>query len=584
PPPSLHELLYRQRIQRGRSARRRLEEAGGPKDVAIAAFIGILMLLLARVNIEPFRPFLIPEGLWPTVVKLWAPAFYIFAGFFFLGAIGAALPAKEPEKKPAGPGAAPGRSGAASAQAAAPAEQSLEEQVLDELARRETRTASWLRSLGILIISIVAFFALGILRFDLTLLALFAVIILVHEAGHMLAMLALGYRNVRMLLIPLFGGAASGEKARAPGWQLAVVALAGPVPSLLLGYILLLIAVHSETPALHTAAWLCIAINALNLLPIFPLDGGHFFNAVLFCRHQYLESGFRILTASAIILLGLVSWDWIIAGFGGLVLFGAIASRRLDALAADLRERISDESLRGQERIPRPLALHILGAVRKVESAEQSSTLADAVEYIWRRVNARPPRAPATFGLLALYGAALGSAVLVPLVVVALMLRGDLPLPSKGPVPLFAVGYFDGYAEHGGLHWSAEQCRPELTRLYLDLEEPVDLRDTNGVTPLMRAAAAGCAPCVTMLIDAGADVNAADADGRTPLLWAAFNADADTVQTLLDAGADPTAPGGSIAWLLEAVRQRPDGDPEKARILELLDACTDDSSPLGSSP
>ncbi len=67
----------------------------------------------------------------------------------------------------------------------------------------------------------------------------------------------------------------------------------------------------------------------------------------------------------------------------------------------------------------------------------------------------------------------------------------------------------------------------------------VEVRDRNGVTPLLYASAMGSLEGMQILIDRGADVNAADNGGSTPLLWAAC--DANRVRLLLEKGAVATA-------------------------------------------
>jgi uncharacterized protein len=61
-------------------------------------------------------------------------------------------------------------------------------------------------------------------------------------------------------------------------------------------------------------------------------------------------------------------------------------------------------------------------------------------------------------------------------------------------------------------------------------------------TPLIYAARAGCAECVTTLLDAGAEVNAAGRDGSTAMLEAAFKNNVELVKLLATRGGDPANP------------------------------------------
>ena len=57
--------------------------------------------------------------------------------------------------------------------------------------------------------------------------------------------------------------------------------------------------------------------------------------------------------------------------------------------------------------------------------------------------------------------------------------------------------------------------------LLLDRGSPVDVRSTQGATPLMTAAQSASADQVRLLLDRGADVNARDGRGFTALHRAA---------------------------------------------------------------
>lgn len=71
--------------------------------------------------------------------------------------------------------------------------------------------------------------------------------------------------------------------------------------------------------------------------------------------------------------------------------------------------------------------------------------------------------------------------------------------------------------------------------LRLNYRSPVDGREELGVVALMYALSADAAQ---ILISAGADVNLADSMGSTPLIRATIRAKADVVRVLLEAGAN----------------------------------------------
>jgi hypothetical protein len=79
-------------------------------------------------------------------------------------------------------------------------------------------------------------------------------VLLVHESGHYVVMRAFGYRDLRMFFIPFVGAAVSGWSGKAHGYQRTLVALAGPVPGILLGLLLAVIFVLRGHPLVGHAA------------------------------------------------------------------------------------------------------------------------------------------------------------------------------------------------------------------------------------------------------------------------------------------------------------------------------------------
>ncbi len=64
-------------------------------------------------------------------------------------------------------------------------------------------------------------------------------------------------------------------------------------------------------------------------------------------------------------------------------------------------------------------------------------------------------------------------------------------------------------------------------------------RPAGGLTPLLFAAREGCADCVDLLVNAGADIDYADPEAITPLLMAVMNMQFDTAAQLIRRGANP---------------------------------------------
>lgn len=192
--------------------------------------------------------------------------------------------------------------------------------VLIQLARLQKQQNSVWTTLLILAVSVVLF--LAAIRTDnawnigwMNLTWMLIPVLAIHELGHFLAMRWFGYRNLRMFFIPFFGAAVSGRHYNVAGWKKAVVALAGPVPSIILAAVLGGMALFFQQPQLAGAALLMLILNGFNLLPLLPLDGGWVVHAVLFVRNPLLDVGFRLLAILGLFGLGYFrqtrsSWAW----------------------------------------------------------------------------------------------------------------------------------------------------------------------------------------------------------------------------------------------------------------------------------
>ena len=110
---------------------------------------------------------------------------------------------------------------------------------------------------------------------------LITVVVVLHELGHAAAMRMVGITVHGIYLIPFFGGVAVPKTAYRSQGQLGFIALMGAgfslIPTLALAGFYYATA---EPWALH-AALIFALINGLNLLPIYPLDGGLVLNALL---------------------------------------------------------------------------------------------------------------------------------------------------------------------------------------------------------------------------------------------------------------------------------------------------------------
>lgn len=107
--------------------------------------------------------------------------------------------------------------------------------------------------------------------------------------------------------------------------------------------------------------------------------------------------------------------------------------------------------------------------------------------------------------------------------------------------------------------WAAARRHPQMIRLLAQGGADVNARahdrvwerrttleprpknyEMGGMNAALFAAREGCAACIAVLQEAGADLDIGNRNGSTPLLLALLNLRWDTAMALIDAGADPT--------------------------------------------
>jgi Zn-dependent protease len=168
-----------------------------------------------------------------------------------------------------------------------------------ELAEPKSKANIWLKSL----ISLAFFLVAGYFFFqnNWSLVLVLTAVVIFHELGHFLAMKFYKYQDLGIYFIPLMGAYVSGKKQEVSQTQSAVILLAGPVPGIILGIIFHFVAVTSEIRLFEQAAWILIFLNVLNLLPVYPLDGGQLLHRLFLDEYNILGKIFVILSVALMI-------------------------------------------------------------------------------------------------------------------------------------------------------------------------------------------------------------------------------------------------------------------------------------------
>lgn len=184
-----------------------------------------------------------------------------------------------------------------------------------------------------------------------------AAILVVHEFGHWLAFRMSGHPAPRILLVPFLGGMAVGNHPHRTRFDEAFCALMGPALSVVPVAALLAITVMLVPPGLTAVpGWFLVAqylgapekyvqvtaaltlgagaLNALQMLPVLPLDGGQVLRAAV---HSFSARwARRILLAIAVLAVAGFAWmgDYIIAAVAAL---GGVGAWHMDTGPSEVR-------------------------------------------------------------------------------------------------------------------------------------------------------------------------------------------------------------------------------------------------------
>ncbi len=294
----------------------------------------------------------------------------------------------------------------------------LIKQVKAKLANISTTKKSLPQKIVILLISIFIFANLGLLDNSITGALVLVCVILFHEAGHLLGMKLFGYRDLQVFFIPLFGAAASGIETNPSSARKAIVALLGPVPGIIVGIIAAVVFFKTKEDFYALCASTFLFINGFNLLPFHPLDGGRFFEYLIFSKKPLYEVGFKLITGLALLGVAFLLKAPILGIVAFMVLLTLKSTSHSAHIAHELRTNdITEDSELLPHRIPTRYLVIIMDKIQSRSGISDPNAIAKTAQEIWRRVCNRPATIGATIGLVAVYIVFMAVGILAPLVV-----------------------------------------------------------------------------------------------------------------------------------------------------------------------
>ena len=137
-----------------------------------------------------------------------------------------------------------------------------------------------------------------------------AIIVFIHELGHYFAMKIFNYQDLSIFFIPLLGAIAGGNKEKIYQKEKAIVLLAGPVPGIIIGISLFLYASHYGYYSVLRLSYAFVLINLLNLLPLYPLDGGQLLKTLFIGSRELVTNIFIIVSVAVLIVYAVANEEW----------------------------------------------------------------------------------------------------------------------------------------------------------------------------------------------------------------------------------------------------------------------------------
>ncbi|MEJ2622389.1 MAG: hypothetical protein P8163_19705 [Candidatus Thiodiazotropha sp.] len=325
--------------------------------------------------------------------------------------------------------------------------------------------------LGLFLASAIAFVLLAGVFWDWTFALLLLGVIVFHEAGHWLAMRALGYRNLQVVMLPLVGGITLGQETGYNAAHRILVSLMGPLPGIILGTAILWF--DGMAGGLTTILGITLlVVNYLNLLPIMPLDGGQLLKALIPVRRFGLLITLEWLGTTALLLLGWLSDSLFFVVLALLPLFGGLALMKRKKVLDSL-EAITDES---KQPLPNDRIASVIQAIDENDKTYRPlEKKAQEIADILNTLRLKPAKPAVVGAFLAIY---LATFLLPPIAVFA---------TSPGIQSITALLFSDfetiqQEAYERAMALPIPQLVTELAVLYSDATEPTQAASMHDAT------------------------------------------------------------------------------------------------------
>jgi len=263
--------------------------------------------------------------------------------------------------------------------------------VMAELARNKNSKKNILTSLLVLAITLSLFLGFNVLNSPVRDSIIILLVIFIHETGHMVFMKRYKYKNLSMFFIPFFGAAVTGKVTNPDATQKAIVSIMGPLPGIVLAIAAGFLFLFTGNQVFHQYAFISLLINGFNLLPIYPLDGGHFFDNILFSRSKNLEIVFKAGAVLLLFYIAITFQDWMLIAFAVLISLSIPTTIQVAKISSELKNDNNAAPPEFSDDISAGFVDMVTARIKNYRSKD-SKTIARIVEGVWIKYFTRAPK------------------------------------------------------------------------------------------------------------------------------------------------------------------------------------------------
>lgn len=288
------------------------------------------------------------------------------------------------------------------------------EKYLEEL---YTKKQDKMANFGFLILSLVLFFSLGLLNYSISGIVTLLVVLFIHELGHFIGMRAFGYKNVNIFFIPFLGAATSGIETNQSGAKKAIISLLGPLPGIVIGTILGILYFKTKQEIYIQPARFFLLINAFNLLPFTPLDGGRFIENIFFPRSLTAEVIFKIVSGLGLLAVAFLLKSFFLGIISIVFLVQVKKIYHIGKIAKTLNDEIPPEHRVADFEIQKQYIEDINDRLNEKTSVKPAPReVAIHIRNIFQRLGNLPPKKTVVLGFVVFYIFCIGLSAIIPFI------------------------------------------------------------------------------------------------------------------------------------------------------------------------